>query len=246
MTSLPPGSLYWRGGFVLALALATALACRLAPEPKAGDETGVVMQLPDRIGPLYGHDESVSAAELAILPSDTTFARKTYGPPGASPIERILCSIVLSGQEKRSIHRPERCLPAQGWRIESSRTETVPLASGRQLATTALLLERPITLPDGSSIQLHSYFLYWFVGQNVTTASHTERILLTNWDLLVHRVNQRWAYVTISKVILADLQPGNETADQTLAELKEFIRESVPFYVKTEMPGNGTATALGN
>ena len=120
-----------RAAFVLGLTLLTYLVCVLMPAPKAGGEAGVVMDLPSHIGQLYGNDEEVSKAELYILPQDTTFARKTYGDIGAPREKRILCSIVLSGAERRSIHRPERCLPSQGWRIDSSHTETIPLASGR-------------------------------------------------------------------------------------------------------------------
>jgi hypothetical protein len=237
-TTIPqrPAHVYFRAGYVLALTLVTILVCVLVPAPKAGGEAGVVMQLPDAIGELYGHDQKVSEAELYILPKDTTFARKTYGPPGAEDPLRILCSIILSGAERRSIHRPERCLPSQGWRIDDSHTETVPLASGRSLDVTALLLEKPIVLRDGSRMMRRQYFLYWFVGKGVTTPYQTSRILMTYWDMLVNRVNQRWAYVIVAKDITQSWDPNGESPEQTLAELKQFIQVSVPYFMKSEMP----------
>jgi hypothetical protein len=238
-TTIPqrPAHVIFRAGYVLALTLVTVLVCVLVPEPKAGGEAGVVMQLPDHIGELYALPEQISPAELFILPKDTTFARDSYGPVGMphGPL-RILCSIILSGAERRSIHRPERCLPSQGWRIENSHTETVPLASGRNLEVTALLLGRPATLSDGTPITRRQYFLYWFVGKNVTTPYQTSRILMTYWDMLVNRVNQRWAYVIVSKDISQSWSPNGESPEQTLAELKQFIQVSVPYFMKSEMP----------
>jgi hypothetical protein len=234
-------SLFVRAGYVAGLTLLTLLACWFVPEPKAGGEAGVEMELPDSVGNLYGHDQTVSPVELYILPKDTTFARKTYGLPGTEGPERILCSIILSGAERRSIHRPERCLPDQGWSIESSHTETVRLASGRDLEVTALMLEKPVLLRDGTRLAWRQYFLYWFVGKGVTTPSQTTRILMTYWDMLVHRVNQRWAYVIVSKDIAQSWDPNGETPEQTLAELKQFIHDSVPSFMKSEMPVESTA-----
>lgn len=231
-----------KAGIVLGCTLVAALICWIAPEAKAGGEAGVLMKLPDRVGALYAFPEDVTPAELAILPKDTTFARATYGPLDAPRPERILCSIVLSGSERRSIHRPERCLPAQGWRIESSRTETVLLASGHSLQVTALLLDKPMTLTNGQPFTLRSYYLYWFVGKGVTTAHQYQRILMTNWDLLVHRVNQRWAYVIVSAYITKDWRPDGLDPDQTLTELKQFIHDSVPDYMLSEMPEKKTAS----
>jgi hypothetical protein len=238
-----PLALYTRAAFVLGCTLLTFLACWLVPAATSGGEAGVVMDLPDSVGELYGHAQAVTPAELYILPKDTTFARKTYGLPGTPDGPgRILCSIILSGAERRSIHRPERCLPGQGWRIDSSHTETIPLASGHELKVTALFLDKRITLANGTQLPIRTYYLYWFVGKGITTPSQTTRILMTYWDMLAHRVNQRWAYVIVSKDIAQDWYPGGEDPEQTLAQLKQFIHDSVPFYMKSEMPEDKTAS----
>jgi hypothetical protein len=237
---LAPGSIsaadYARAGIVLGLTLFVVLVCWFIPPAKAGGEAGVAMELPYHIGSLYAFSEEVTAAEKTILPADTSFARKTYGAPGSDRNDRILLSIVLSGAEKRSIHRPERCLPGQGWRIDGSHTETVRLASGHDLDVTALLLERPVTLANGKPFILRSYFLYWFVGKDTTTSSQLVRILETNWDMLAHRLNQRWAYVTVSSYISRDWSENGLDAPQTLEQLKQFIRDSAPYYMVSEMP----------
>jgi len=229
---------------VFALAVLTVGACWLIPPATAGDDTGVVMDLPDEVGPLIGFSEKVSQAELSILPPDTTFARKNYGLPGSDRIDRVLCSIVLSGAEKRSIHRPERCLPGQGWSVLNSKVEDVPLASGQPLAVTSLLLSRPVPPGAGHPSTLQSYYLYWYVGRNVSTPFSFERVLLTNWDLIVHRANQRWAYVIVSGYITEGFETQGRSPEQTLALLKAFIHDSVPTFMKSQMPGGASQTSL--
>jgi hypothetical protein len=150
---------------------------------------------------------------------------------------------VLSGREKRSIHRPERCLPGQGWSVIDSQVISVPLASGHPLKVTALLLTRPLQFNDGTTHQLKFYYLYWYVGRKVSTPYNFKRVMLTNWDLVVHRVSQRWAYVICAAYVTDGLEPHGRDQAQTLVELKEFIRAAVPTFVKSEMPPGASSTA---
>ena len=86
----------------------------------------VVMQLPDTLGPWTGKDAAVSQREYDMLASDTKFARKVYDDGFG---DQVLVSIVLSGNDlDHSIHRPERCLPAQGWTVEDSGMVRLPIA----------------------------------------------------------------------------------------------------------------------
>jgi hypothetical protein len=113
----------------------------------------------------------------------------------------------------------------------------VALDSGHPLSVMALLLERPVHLPDGRSLTLRSFYLYWYVGNHVATPYSFERVLLTNWDLVRYRLNQRWAYVIVSAYITQGIRPDGRDPEQTLDLLRQFIRESVPSFVKSEMPG---------
>jgi len=242
MTTSPasPPLLSRRASFiVLALAAITVAACWLVPPANAGGEVGVDMDLPSNIGGLEGVPIPVSQAEKEILPPDTEFAGRAYGPfslPDSDWLDRVTCKIVLSGREKRSIHRPERCLPGQGWTVVDSKIIDVPLESGHPLQVTALLLTRPVTLNDGTTHQLKFCYFYWYVGRAVSTPYSFVRVLLTNWDLVVHRSNQRWSYVICAAYVTDSLFPGGRTQEETVEALKDFIRAAVPTFVKSEMP----------
>ena len=70
------------------------------------------MDLPETLGGFSGKVIAATPGEIATLPADTQIVRREYLDSAG---DRIMASIVLSGGEKRSIHRPEVCLPAQGW-----------------------------------------------------------------------------------------------------------------------------------
>ncbi|GAB4168391.1 MAG: hypothetical protein Fur0032_06650 [Terrimicrobiaceae bacterium] len=201
------------------------VAFSLYGTPEAGvSESAVNMDLPDQIAGYVGTDQKVSESELAILPKDTEFAKKLYSD-GSSEIH---CQIVLAGAEKRSIHRPEVCLPGQGWTVKSGQVVPVKLADGRTLDVMQLTIGRPVTLPDGSKKELTSLFYYWFVGKGTTTPHHLVRILKTNMDMLLHNVNHRWAYVIVSSPVWEGFRPGGKNEAETRQQLTEFIGQLAP------------------
>lgn len=213
------------GLVVVVLAGVTLLAAtKFSPEIGVS-ETDVNMTLPDSILGFMGEEQAVSEEEKKILPGDTEFARKLYtGPDGTS----VNCQIVLAGAEKRSIHRPEICLPGQGWTIKSGVVTPVKLDDGRTLQTMKLTIARPVVLPNGDRRELHSLFYYWFVGKNTTTPYHSVRILKTSLDLLIHNTNHRWAYVVVSAPVLEGFAPNGLSESKTDDLLQKFIAEVAP------------------
>lgn len=214
-----------RSGVVLALAAAVFFLTRQNPDAKINMESGVRMDLPEHVGSFTGTSNEVSESERVILPADTQFAKMLYASMGGAQIN---CQIVLSGGEKRSIHRPETCLPAQGWTKKSSQAIPVQLDDGRTLEVMKLVISRPVEVQPGVRKELTSLFLYWFIGKDITTPHHWYRILHTDWDRVVHGVSHRWAYVIVSAPVLDGFVPGGKNQEQTLAMLKEFIGEVAP------------------
>ena len=99
--------------------------------PKAGDVAGsaVKMELPGSTGGWSFKTQSASRDEVGTLTPDTEFAKAIclrprpgeVNPDGYLVPDRVDLSIVLSGYDlNNSIHRPERCMPAQGHTITLS------------------------------------------------------------------------------------------------------------------------------
>ena len=106
------------------------------PHSSKSTPAGIAITLPDFVGAWFGEDAAITEREREVLAKDTQFARKTYtGPRG----EKIFVSIILSGDDMTSsIHRPERCLVAQGWSVQDSERRVVQIADGKTLEMTRL------------------------------------------------------------------------------------------------------------
>ncbi len=126
----------------------------LLPKVAMTQPVGIKLELPQFVGKWYGVDQAITERELAMLAADTEFARKVYTDATGNV---IFVSIVLSGADlDNSIHRPERCLPAQGWTIADTRSLPLPLESGKKLEVTRLHDVRQVLLTqwrDGFALQ---------------------------------------------------------------------------------------------
>lgn len=207
----------------------------LLPKQLGFQPTGVQMELPKMIGGWYGQDVAVSPKEVQVLGKGTEFARKTYRNGRGY---EITASIVLSGQDMNtSIHRPERCMPAQGFNVIDKTSSAILLADSGLLKPTRLKNVRNVTTDDNKPLSLYSVVYYWFVGHEDTTGSHFARTWMDVRDRLVHGYNQRWAYVTVSAI----LPPGSEQdprVEQVVDEwMQDFIKQLLPKIQKTEKAG---------
>ncbi len=202
--------------------LGTVVALTTTVEVGTNAEAGLSLALPDSLPGWKGTDIEVSRVEKEYLPPDTGFAKKVYVDEQG---RQIYLSIVMAGKERASIHRPEVCLPGQGFKTLKSEVVEIPGLrgpSGAPLKATRLLLEREtISRQTGKSVKVGFYYVYWFVGKNRVTPSHLERILLNTYDRAVHGVSHRWAYVSY-------LTPIYEDPKTDAVILSDFIALSYP------------------
>jgi EpsI family protein len=197
----------------------------LLPHARMSSPAGIAMTLPVWVGSWLGEDTEVSAKEIGALAKDTQFARKTYSSPDG---DRIFVSIVLSGEDMASsIHRPERCLPAQGWTLQSSKQEKIPLGDGKSLSTIVLRSARPALDDAGNERLITNLNYYWFVGYNRITPSHLQRTLWDMRDRLAYGYDQRWAYVTVTANVTEGLVRPNRSEADTAKVIQGFTAELV-------------------
>ena len=215
----------------------------LVPKSPPLQESAVKLTLPNVLilsGWAAGPKIEASEKELKALAKDTNFARRNYyrsagmdQPQGAR--EMLQASIVLSGKDlNNSLHRPERCLPAQGLNLISSTELPVKLKGGRQITLTRLKCSA--TDPSTKISYIHLNY-YWFAGHDSLKHTHYGRTLKDMQDRLMEGYDQRWAYITISsnlvKAIARD-ESGEEylsaklSEEQTDLNVIEFVSELAP------------------
>ena len=203
--------------------------------------TGIDLDLPKMVaGGWFGTDQAISDQEHTVLGKETEFSRKEYkNARGKLPDsgDKIQTSVVLAGTDMNtSIHRPEWCLPAQGWTIEnSSKVEIIIPERGKLVATRLKNMRfaadrngKPIVNKDGDKIIIRNLDYYWFVGYDTVTDSHTTRNLIDITDRLRHGYNQRWAFVTVAATITENLQVDGLDEKETDEMIVGFIEKLVP------------------
>jgi EpsI family protein len=204
----------------------------LLPHSNKTSPAGIAMTLPNVIGMWIGDDTEVTQKERDTLAKDTQFVRKIYTGPER---DQIFVSIVLSGDDMtNSIHRPERCLPAQGWNVQSSSKRTIQVAGGKALQVTKLKNMQVFETRDKRRFTLSNLDYYWFIGYRDMTASHLTRTEIDLRDRIVGGYSQRWAYITIAANVTQGVARPERTEEQTAEMLEDFIRQLTPRLQKAD------------
>jgi len=147
---------------------------------------------------------AVSLAERTVLPADTRILKAIY----RSSVGRTYhVTVVVSGKSRMSIHRPEMCLPGQGFAITRNEIASIPLGGGRTLSANVVQAGRGGETPIG--------FIYWFANPRKEAVTHWDRIFSDVWARSVRNQINRWCMVTVN----AD-RPFDE---EGLAELGAFL-----------------------
>lgn len=215
----------------------------LLPKSPPLQPSAVSLEMPNVLvlsGWAAGPKIEPSNKEIAVLSKDTEFSRRNYyrgagldQPAGSR--EMLQASIVLSGKDlNNSVHRPERCLPAQGLNLVSSSDLPVKLRDGRTITVKRLKCSGS----DGTGKNSYTHLnYYWFVGHDSIKFSHYGRTLKDMRDRLFEGYDQRWAYITVStnlvRARMAD-ETGQEylstqlTEEETDRNVAEFVAELAP------------------
>jgi exosortase len=226
----------WIGAAAIAVAslLAAAALAHISHLPARG-LAGVILtpdglspvELPTFIGSEWiGRRTEVTAVERELLPPDTGFSRKTYVSID-DPSRQAFVSIVLSGHDRTSIHRPELCLVGQGWTIQGSFAHEFGFpGQPTGFPSTVLRVEKEVVTAKGR-LKVPQLVAYYFVGGDFVVGSHWDRLARDAWNRIAHGRADRWAYVLIQTS-----DADGETA--ALARIQTVLDGTLPFFQKRQ------------
>ncbi len=162
---------------------------------------------------------------LGYLPPDSSYAERLYTAPDGL---HITATIVLMGGDRTSIHKPDYCLPGQGWTIRDKSVVNISVAGAQtyELPVAKWIIGNSFATPDGKKQQVSGVYVFWFVADGEQTPDNYERMWWLGRDLLRTGVLQRWAYISY----FAACAPGQE--EMTFERMKNLIAHSVAEYQK--------------
>lgn len=211
---------------VVALAGITLLLCGFIGGPPPLGAPGVVKALPLRIGEAQGWEGEADQRETNMLAEDVRIMRNHYLLKSGV---NVTISVVLSGAERRSLHRPEVCLPAQGWNVLDEMVVDTPDPQHGVQEMKMVRMLRDYAGPDGNPRRLRALNLFFYVGsEGVTTPDYFDHVLKSYLHSLTRNVNHRWALVSFFMPYAESaVGEGDPMAELTaMEELREFAGQA--------------------
>lgn len=222
-------------GVVVALGLTAAGLglCAVTDASLRLADPGVTLNLPLKVDDFEGQVINMTAQERNILDEGVELARNYYFAPKRPP---VMTTVIVGGPGKRTLHRPEVCLPGQGWIIATSDVLTLGMGSGREVKATLLRLFRDVEGPGGQRVRVRALNFYWYVGSDGTTRpDYYGHIAKGYQDAIFRNLNHRWSMVSLfvpfSEAPIGEEDPFKEFA--AMEEAKAFLEKVMP----SVMPG---------
>jgi hypothetical protein len=197
-----------------------------APGLLAAPIPGSVMmrlQLPERVLDFTSTNMPEAQVVLDYLPKDTSYASRHYT---AADGAWAMANVILMGADRTSIHRPDYCLPGQGWQIRDKAEVklNIPGATPYELPVMKWTVSNTFPAPGGGQQTVSGLYVFWFVTQGQTTDDFPTMLKSMLFNQLTHGVLQRWAYISYFTVC----RPGQE--DAAFTRMKQLITSSVPAF----------------
>lgn len=220
---------------IIVLMVAIGLGITFLLPKSSAQPTGLLLTdghpaLPEKVGGWIGKDLEITKKEIDVLGSGTQFARKSY--TNALQHWYMQATIVLSGRDvSNSLHRPERCLGAQGWQILESDTISIPMEGQGAFEVCRLHIQKSVKDPNSQRlVKVEAFDYYWLIGEHVITASHFGRFMTDNIDRFVRGVDQRWAYLSMLVVIPQHPDPATQRKIVSVVDQdsRAFIQNLAP------------------
>jgi hypothetical protein len=200
------------------------------------DSRNLQVVLPEHVPGYTSFVTNQADIVVTSLPDDTSFGKCLYT---AKDGFQTCANVVLMGTDRSSIHKPQVCLTAQGWKIDDSASKVETIRMTRPFAYDLPVMRLTGTVQvqeNGQDRTVRGVYVYWFVDGTKLTAEHWQRMWWMARDLLQTGVLDRFAYVAY----LSFCEPGQE--DATFQRMKTIITDTVPeFQLVPRNPGAAAA-----
>lgn len=177
------------------------------------------ISLPEHVLNYSSEPVPPSEQETNMLPKDTTIVHREYIAPDGF---KVALAVVMMGTDRTSIHKPDYCLPGQGWKIEKKEEISIPVngPADYQIPAMKWTLSNSYKDKDGQIWPVRGFYVFWFTADNEMTAHHPLWRIMR--EVLLTGVLPRWSYVSY----FSYFPPAAEAVAS--ARLDEFLKVTAP------------------
>lgn len=219
-----------RAGIAIVLGGFTVLRCVLPSSQPELSPPPVTMEMPTQSGAMQSQEMPMTAAERMALNPDITLTRRIY----VGQEQQMLATLVLSGQTRRGLHRPDVCLPGAGWNIMSKQPVSLHLNDGREVDGMLMRLVRDYKdEKTGQLMRMRGLNIFWYQGWGTSTSNYYHHVFTTYFDSIFRNLNHRWALVSFFTQLPPEpFDAGNNMAEaKSLLDLEDFVQTLAPALV---------------
>jgi hypothetical protein len=167
----------------------------------------------------------VDAIVTNVLPRDTSFGHCRYTSMEETNFGAQV-NVVLMGEDRTSLHKPQFCLTGAGWTINKTEVDMIHMEKPApyDLPVIKLTVSGQFKSTEGRPLQASGVYVYWYVAEDTLSAtpSGSDRMWSIARQLITTGILQRWAYVSY----FSYGPPGSE--NELYARMKTLITASVP------------------
>lgn len=226
--NVDPRRTWVNAGIALAVTLAGLGICAATDTSATMAEPGVELVMPLQMGAYQGREFDMTAQERNILDEGVRLKRTLYASASG---RQILSTVIIGSASKRSLHRPEVCLPGQGWNITTRSQIPLILADGREVTATLLRMFRDFEPAPGQRMRMRALNIYWYIGSDGTTSpDYYDHIRIGYLDAVLKNLNHRWSmasfFVPLKEAEIGKEDPFAEVS--ALEDARQFIAELAP------------------
>lgn len=169
--------------------------------------------------------DTISIGERSSLPDGTPVLRRVYTLGNSGTTFQV--SVVYSGIERNSLHRPQLCLVAQGYQVINEHTFHAPMDGAPDFPIHVLDTLFRSKNDAGRTTFQGGIYAYWYFNPETYTPDHFTRVTRIALDNLFRDYRPRWAYISISFACDADhREKAYDTLRDVVPRLVPFMRDS--------------------
>lgn len=215
----------------LGLAAVAVFLCMNTPTKVDLAQPGFKAELPEEVGDFVSKRGDMTAKERANFDAGVQLDRRFYANSAGV---HIMGTLVLSGELKKTLHDPSRCLPDAGWIITETEIVPLKLEDGRQLQAGVMHVFKD-AVENGQPIRHRGLNLFWYEGAaGVSTPSYMESNYLSYRDAIFRNLNHRWGQAAFFhhrvEPVTEVLNPMADTI--AVEELKDFVSKCAPKFLE--------------